>query len=85
MGTKVSDEFTVPLCWTHHNEIHRTGHEQRWWAQRAHDPLKVAAELWATTRGQTELKNISDEVRSEGATGASANGTAGLESDPTAS
>jgi hypothetical protein len=85
LGTKVSDEFTVPLCWTHHDEIHRTGDEQRWWAQRALDPLKVAAELWATTRGQTELKSISDEVRSEGATGASANSTARLESDPTAS
>jgi hypothetical protein len=41
LGTKVSDEFTVPLCWTHHDEIHRTGDERRWWAQRALDPLKV--------------------------------------------
>ena len=83
MGTKVSDEFGA-ACWTHHDEIPRTGDEQPdLRAQRALDPLKVAAELWATTRGQTEPKSISDDV--QGATGASANGTASLESDPTAS
>jgi hypothetical protein len=27
LGRKVSDEFTVPLCRTHHHEIHRYGNE----------------------------------------------------------
>ena len=35
MGTKVSDEFTVPLCSTHHDEIHRTGDEQRWCVEQS--------------------------------------------------
>ena len=31
MGRKVSDEFTVPLCRTHHRDNHRFGDEQAWW------------------------------------------------------
>src|SRR3954471_16543123 len=27
LGRKVSDEFTVPLCRTHHREVHRAGKE----------------------------------------------------------
>jgi hypothetical protein len=30
LGRKVSDEFTVPLCRTHHREIHRCGDEGLW-------------------------------------------------------
>ncbi len=36
MGLKVSDEFTVPLCNGHHDELHRTGDERAWWAQARH-------------------------------------------------
>ena len=32
LGRKVSDEFTVPLCREHHNELHRHGNEMAWWA-----------------------------------------------------
>jgi ERF superfamily len=31
LGRKVSDEFTVPLCRTHHREAHRCSNEERWW------------------------------------------------------
>ena len=31
LGRKVSDEFTVPLCRDHHNELHRQGSEMAWW------------------------------------------------------
>jgi hypothetical protein len=31
MGRKVSDEFTVPLCRTHHRQLHRAGDEIGWW------------------------------------------------------
>ena len=29
LGRKVSDEFTVPLCRTHHRQLHRAGNEVR--------------------------------------------------------
>jgi hypothetical protein len=46
---KVSDEFTVPLCRTHHREVHRCGDESSWWQQAAIDPLAEARALWLET------------------------------------
>ena len=46
LALKVSDEFTVPLCAVHHDEIHRTLREKEWWQERNVDPLPVAAALW---------------------------------------
>ena len=46
MGRKVSDEFTVPLCGTHHHELHMRGNEQEWWMQKQIEPLSIAEELW---------------------------------------
>jgi hypothetical protein len=46
----VSDEFAVPLCRTHHREVHRSGNEADWWTKYGLDPLPVAAALWAQTR-----------------------------------
>jgi hypothetical protein len=48
MGRKVSDEFTVPLCRTHHRQVHRVGNEVEWWTAMDPDidPLEVAKELW---------------------------------------
>jgi hypothetical protein len=51
MGRKVSDEFTVPLCRTHHRDNHRFGNEQAWWLSASIDPLEVSQRLWASTRG----------------------------------
>jgi hypothetical protein len=50
MGRKVSDEFTVPLCRTHHRDIHNFGDEVAWWERRAIDPLAKARALWVLTR-----------------------------------
>ena len=50
MALKVSDEFTVPLCRLHHDELHRAVDEQRWWQERHIDPLLHAQELWAASR-----------------------------------
>ena len=49
LGRKVSDEFTVPLCRTHHREIHRRGNEQSWWKTVSIDPLIEARRLWLST------------------------------------
>jgi hypothetical protein len=49
LGRKVSDEFTVPLCRTHHREIHRCGNEESWWQHTGIDPLMAARALWLET------------------------------------
>jgi hypothetical protein len=50
MGLKVSDEFTVPLCRTHHRDVHSFGDEVAWWERRAIDPLATSRVLWVSTR-----------------------------------
>jgi len=50
MGRKVSDEFTVPLCRTHHRDNHRFGDEQAWWGRQAIDPVGTSRKLWVSTR-----------------------------------
>jgi hypothetical protein len=50
LGRKSSDEFTVPLCRTHHRAVHRAGNEQGWWERAGIDPLKTARKLWKQTR-----------------------------------
>jgi hypothetical protein len=50
MGRKVSDEFTVPLCRTHHQDNHRFGDEQAWWDRQNIDPVGTSRKLWVSTR-----------------------------------
>ena len=50
LGRKVSDEFTVPLCRTHHRELHQRGDELIWWQQLNIDPMPMARRLWQNTR-----------------------------------
>jgi len=50
MGTKVSDEFTVPLCRTHHRHLHQTGDEKTWWTKYNVDAMSKAAQLWKQSR-----------------------------------
>ena len=49
LGLKVSDEFTVPLCRSHHRDLHRTGNEMRWWGQFGIQPMSIAYKLWITS------------------------------------
>jgi len=49
LSRKVSDEFTVPLCRTHHRAVHRCGNEGLWWRNTGTDPLVAARTLWLET------------------------------------
>jgi hypothetical protein len=46
LGRKISDEFTVPLCRTHHQNLHRHGNEKAWWVNMQIAPLPIAKQLW---------------------------------------
>jgi hypothetical protein len=50
MGAKVSDEFTVPLCFLHHRALHDSGSEETWWQVHGTDPLVEAKRLWQVSR-----------------------------------
>jgi hypothetical protein len=50
LGRKVSDEYAIPLCRSHHRALHRSGDEARWWSAAGIEPIKVACKLWRNTR-----------------------------------
>ena len=49
LGLKVSDEFTVPLCRSHHRELHQSSNEVAWWQKVKIDPLSSALQYWQQT------------------------------------
>ncbi|MBA2588395.1 MAG: DUF968 domain-containing protein [Alphaproteobacteria bacterium] len=49
LSVKVSDEFTVPLCIAHHNQVHQAKPERSWWVAQGLEPLEIAATLWQET------------------------------------
>jgi len=53
LGRKVSDEFTVPLCRKHHQDLHRHGNEANWWANMQVVPMPIARALWETSPAQS--------------------------------
>lgn len=57
LGRKVSDEFTVPLCRSHHQALHRLSSERAWWVDMQISPLPVASGLWAASPAQA-VNNI---------------------------
>lgn len=60
LGRKVSDEFTVPLCREHHQQLHRHGNERAWWADVNVSPLEEARSLWdLTLSGENTLLDAS--------------------------
>jgi hypothetical protein len=65
IGAKVSDEFAVPLCRTHHGAVHRVGDERAWWKAARINPIKTARQLWSRTRlsaGATHLRPSSKPI-----------------------
>jgi hypothetical protein len=75
LGSKVSDEFTVPLCRIHHRALHRTGDEAAWWKAEGIDPIKVARNLWRNTR-------LGEQKRGKGAHAQQATPAVGSKSNP---
>jgi ERF superfamily len=71
LGSKVSDEFTVPLCRLHHRELHRSRNEPLWWKTARIDAIAIARDLWETTRPKAVLPTSADESAAMG-TGATA-------------
>jgi hypothetical protein len=67
MSRKVSDEFTVPVCRTHHRELHTHGDEKLWWKRLDIDPLPIASRLWQRSRtGSTAIpSNIGRPIPEE--------------------
>jgi Rad52/22 family double-strand break repair protein len=59
LGMKVSDEFTVPLCRTHHRYLHQTGNEVAWWEKARIEPLPIARKLWETSRPRVAARGAS--------------------------
>jgi hypothetical protein len=52
MGSKVSDEWTIPLCVTHHRALHDVGSEEAWWAERGIGAKAEAERLWQQSQAR---------------------------------
>jgi ERF superfamily len=68
LGRRVSDEFAVPLCRTHHRALHRRGDEPAWWVSVDLDPVAVAQRLWHQTRVYGAAANGNIAMSSSGST-----------------
>lgn len=55
LGRKVGDQFTVPLCRAHHNELHLDGiPEKTWWALKGISPIEWAVKNWTEWEKDSE-------------------------------
>jgi hypothetical protein len=61
MSRKVSDEFTVPLCRTHHRQLHHAGDEVAWWNDLGVDPLPIAHDLFQLSHGRNKMSALKDD------------------------
>ena len=61
LGRKVSDEWVVPLCVTHHRDLHGVGDERGWWKNQRIDPIHKAKMLWGESRGELPAEIDADE------------------------
>jgi len=46
LGSKVSDEWVVPLCNLHHRALHDCGNEETWWKAHDIDAISEAGRIW---------------------------------------
>lgn len=58
MASKTGDQYTVPLCHSHHMELHQDGlGERTWWAVKGIDPMVWAENnyrKWEKENGSVE-------------------------------
>jgi len=59
LGSKVSDEWTVPLCTIHHRALHDFGSEEKWWEQMGIDALAEADKLWQQSHREPPAEDAS--------------------------
>ena len=45
MGLKTGDDYTLPLCWLHHQTLHSIG-ERKFWKQWGIEAEEEAAKVW---------------------------------------
>jgi hypothetical protein len=72
LGRRVSDEYAVPLCRSHHRALHRCRDEVAWWSTNGVDSITVAGELWQRTRlygGRIEALLSVGVIEAPGSTG----------------
>jgi hypothetical protein len=62
MGRKVGDQFTVPLCRAHHDELHQTGNEAAFWHEMGIDAFEAAADLWSESQAPEEAREKVSEI-----------------------
>lgn len=58
MGNKVSDEWSVPLCFTHHRALHTVGNEEAWWVEKGIDAKAEALRLWQQGHPLSDLNGV---------------------------
>ena len=63
MGLKVSDEFTVPLCRGHHQQLHQAGNEMAWWENLKINVLPIAKELWEQTHPKSAPRTPGNQMK----------------------
>lgn len=54
---KVSDEFTVPLCRTHHRQLHESGNEVAGWEDLDINALEIAKGVLGRKPSQADSRN----------------------------
>jgi hypothetical protein len=58
MGMRSPDRYTIPMCATHHRELHEDGNEVRWLGEWGIDGMKLAAALW----GAPDERQVQEEL-----------------------
>jgi DNA recombination protein Rad52 len=79
LASKVSDEWTVPLCFTHHRALHDAGQEELWWQVHAIDAKAEAERLWLASHAPRIDREVGSPVPHEVANGSTVNAPGGAE------